>query len=347
MKHLAELGLVIGLVPVSALIVLLWLAVRRVPTTAAERAFLAVVPAAMLWVLVETGAFAATTTAALFERYTFYLEPLLLLAFVLWLARDLPRPRVGTAIALAVPALLLLSLSLAQVVTPDSVNGITLSALYRFMLYLPGRIHELKAALAAAAVLAGFLFAICARPIARIALPLLLVVYLGVAGTSIIGQTRNLEGRAVAGSDPSWVEHAVGRNKPVVYVNTPELGPDASVLLLQTEFWNPNVSSRLQRRCGRDLPASGDGDNTRRRYRADRAAGPRWGALCARRPERAVCREASGGRGPERPSRPLPHRRLAPRRHDDGRRLRRRVDGMRRRSTRCSSRGGGAQAEWS
>ena len=46
----------------------------------------------------------------------------------------------------------------------------------------------------------------------------------------------------MAGSDPSWVEHAVGRDKPVVYVNTPELGPDASVLLLQTEFWNPNVA---------------------------------------------------------------------------------------------------------
>ncbi len=127
-------------------------------------------------------------------------------------------------------------------VSPDAVNGVTLSALYRFSVHLPGGIHELKAALAAAAVLAAFLFAICARPIARIALPLLLGLYLGVAGTSIIDNTRNDEGRAVAGSDPSWVEHAVGRDEPVVYVNTPELGSDASVLLLQTEFWNPNVS---------------------------------------------------------------------------------------------------------
>ncbi len=240
-KHLAELGLVVGLVPMSALIVLLWLAVRRAPTTVAERAFLAVVPAALLWVLVETGAFAATTTPALFERYTFYLEPLLLLAFVVWLTRGLPRPRIGTAVALGVPALLLLSLTLAQVVSPDAVNGVTLSALYRFSVHLPGGIHELKAAIAVAAVLAGFLFAICARPIARIALPLLLGVYFGVAGTSIIDNTRNVEGRAIAGSDPSWVEHAVGRDEPVVYVNTPELGSDASVLLFQTEFWNPNV----------------------------------------------------------------------------------------------------------
>jgi hypothetical protein len=240
-KHLAELGLAVGLVPMSSLIVLLWLGLRGAPTTSSERAFLSVVPAALLWVLVETGAFAATTTPALFERYTFYLEPLLLLAFVVWLTRGLPRPKVATAVALAVPALLLLSLMLAQIVSPDSINGVSLSALYRFSIALPGGIHELKAAIAVAAVLGAFLFAVCARSIVVIALPLLLAAYFGVASTWLIDHTRNPDGRAIAGSDPSWVEHAVGRNQPVVYVNTPELGPDASVLMLQTEFWNPNV----------------------------------------------------------------------------------------------------------
>ena len=240
-KHLAELGLVVGLVPMSSLIVLLWLGLRGAPTNPAERAFLAVVPAALLWVLVETGAFAATTTPALFERYAFYLEPLLLLAFVVWLTRGLPRPRVGTAVALGVPLVLLLSLTLAQIVSPDAVNGVTLAALYRFSARLPGGIHELKAWIAIAAVLGAFLFAICARSIARIALPLMLAAYLGVAGTSIIDNTRNPDGRAIAGPDPSWVQDAVGRNQPVVLVNTPELGLDASVLMLETEFWNPNV----------------------------------------------------------------------------------------------------------
>ena len=243
-KHLAELGLAVGLVPLSALIVMLWLALRRVPTTEAERAFLAVVPAAMLWVLVETGAFAATVTPAVFERYTFYLEPLLVLAFVLWLARGLPRPRIGTAVALGVPALLLLSLKLAEVVLPGAVNDVTLGSLYRFSLRLPGGIQELKAAIAAGALLGAFLFAICAKPVARIGLPLLFGLYLGAAAMSAVDDTRNSSqgGRAVAGSDPSWVVRAVGRDEPVVYMNTPELGSSSSVLLLQTEFWNPNVS---------------------------------------------------------------------------------------------------------
>jgi hypothetical protein len=243
-KHLAELGLAVGLVPLSALIVLLWLALRRTPTTEAERAFLAVVSAALLWVLVETGAFAATVAPAVFERYTFYLDPLLVLALVVWLARGLPRPLVGTAIALVVPALLLLSLRLVEVIGPDAVNGVTLSSFYRFSLHLPGGLHELKAAMAAAALLSAFLFAICAKPVARIAMPLLLGLYLGAAATSAADDTRQASksGRLVAGGDPSWVVRAIGRDKPVVYVNTPDPGSGSTVLLLQTEFWNPNVS---------------------------------------------------------------------------------------------------------
>src|SRR2546423_3630583 len=133
-KHLAELGLAVGLVPVSALIVLLWLGLRGAVTTSAERAFLAALTASMFWVLVEVGGFAATVTPFVFERYTFYLEPLLVIAFVLWLARGLPRPVLGTAVAVAVPALLIRTLNFNAFVVPDPVNGITLDSLFKFSL---------------------------------------------------------------------------------------------------------------------------------------------------------------------------------------------------------------------
>ena len=138
LKHLAELVLAVGFVPVSALVVLLWLGVRGAVTTNAERAFLATVTASMLWVLVEVGAFAATVTPTVFERYTFYLEPLLVIAFVLWLARGLPRPLLGTAVAVVLPALLVRTLNFNAFVVPDPVNGITLDSLFKFSLHLPG-----------------------------------------------------------------------------------------------------------------------------------------------------------------------------------------------------------------
>lgn len=241
-RHLAELGLAVGLVPVSALIVLLWLGLRGAATTNAERAFLAVVTASMLWVLVEVGGFAATVTPFVFERYTFYLAPLLVIAFVLWLARGLPRPLLGTAVAVAVPALLVRTLNFNAFVVPDPVNGITLDSLFKFSLHLPGGLEELKWVVAAGALLGAFLFAVSARPVARVALPLLLAAYLVAASKPAFDDTAgaSVSTRHAAGPDPSWVEKAIGRNKRVLYLNTP---PGASVTLLETEFWNRNVSA--------------------------------------------------------------------------------------------------------
>jgi hypothetical protein len=240
-RHLAELGLAVGLVPVSALIVELWLGLRGRVTTNAERTFLAVVTASMLWVLVEAGALAATVNPFVFERYTFYLEPLLLIAFVLWLARGLPRPLLGTAVAVAAPALLIRFFNFNAFVVPGSVNGISLDALFRFSTHLPGGIEELKWAVAAGALLGAFLFAISARPVARVALPVLLAAYLVAASKPVFDNTAatSVIARRAAGADPSWVENAIGKKPSAVYLNTP---PGSSTTLLETEFWNRNVS---------------------------------------------------------------------------------------------------------
>ena len=296
-KHLAELGLVVGLVPMSALIVLLWLAVRRAPTTVAERAFLAVVPAALLWVLVETGAFAATTTPALFERYTFYLEPLLLLAFVVWLTRGLPRPRIGTAVALGVPALLLLSLTLAQVVSPDAVNGVTLGALYRFSVHLPGGIHELKAAIA----IGGRAGGLPVRDLREADRPDRAAAVAGGVlrrrgdldhrqhsqrrGTRDCGHRPEL-GRACRRS------RRAGRLREHAGARLGRLGAPVPDRVLE-----PERQARLQRRGERHLRAARDADDARHRERADRAARPGGRSLRARRSERPVRRDARRGRG--------------------------------------------------
>jgi Dolichyl-phosphate-mannose-protein mannosyltransferase len=242
-KHLAELGLALGLVPVAALIVLLWRALSGPGVSNAERCFLAVVPAAMLWVLAEVGAFSATVTPFVFERYTFYLEPLLVIAFVVWLRRGLPRPAIGTAVALVVPILLLLALNLDRVIVPDPVNGVTVDALFQFSRHLPGLVGELRWAIFAGAALAAFLFALCSRAIARVALPLLFAAYMLAASKPALDDVHAASrvSRAAAGSDASWVVRAVGRGNDALYVDSPTRGVAPWTVLLQTEFWNPNV----------------------------------------------------------------------------------------------------------
>lgn len=242
-KHLAELEIVLGLVPVAALIVLLWLALVKKATTNAERCFLAVVSAAMVWMLTEVGAFSAAVTPFVFERYTFYLEPLLLIAFVVWLARGLPRPMVGTALAVLLPCALVFAVNLDGYVVPDAVNGVTLASLSIFARHLPGAIGELRLFTLIGAAFSAFLFALCTRAVARVALPSLLATYLVAASlpaqNNILAVSRAT--RAAAGVDASWVSQAVGRGSPAVYVLTPSTALIPTSVLLQTEFWNPNV----------------------------------------------------------------------------------------------------------
>jgi hypothetical protein len=242
-RHLAELEIALGLVPVAALIVLLWLGLVKNAATNAERCLLAVVSAAMLWMLAEVGAFSAAVTPFVFERYTYYLEPLLLIAFVVWLARGLPRPMIGTALAVVVPVALLFALDLDRFVVPDAVNGVTLASLSRFSRHLPGAIGELRLFILIGAALSVFLFALCSRAVARVALPALLAAYL--VAVSLPAQDRVLavsrDSRSAAGGEASWVSQAVGRDSPAVYVLTPSKSVAPSTVLLQTEFWNPNV----------------------------------------------------------------------------------------------------------
>jgi hypothetical protein len=78
--------------------------------------------------------------------------------------------------------------------------------------------------------------------VARVALPLLLAGYFVAASKPLVDNitTVSVSTHRSSGPDPSWVAKAVGRGRRVVYLNTP---PGNSTTLLETEFWNPNVSS--------------------------------------------------------------------------------------------------------
>jgi len=56
--------------------------------------------------LVQVAAFASRYSLRVEERNLFYVAPFFLTALVLWIERGLPRPRVPTAIAVGVAALL-------------------------------------------------------------------------------------------------------------------------------------------------------------------------------------------------------------------------------------------------
>jgi len=271
--HFAELSLSVGIIPVSALIVLLGLACRRRSAlSAAERAFLAVTTSAVFWIVVQAGVFASRFSGRIEERLMFNVTPALFLALVVWLARGLPRPPALTAAAVLVPVAFILAIPYQSLFTQALFNDtFGLIPVWRLMQRL-GSLDETKLVIAAGALLAGLLFATVARRAAIVAIPVSMLAFLVLSTNSVFGtvEFRSAAARHSGGllGNPSWVDRSIGKDKRVEVLYTEDLS-DPHVAW-QAEFWNrsvrrlfgltgqdpsiPDVSTSLDR-TGRIIPA--------------------------------------------------------------------------------------------
>jgi hypothetical protein len=272
--HFAELTFSVGVVPVSALIVLLGLAWRGAGV--AERAFVAVAASAVAWEVIEIGTFASPNAFRIQERYLFNLAPVLFLALAVWLARGLPRPTLLTAAAVIVPTALLLVPPYKKLVTTVVFNStFALIPLWRLRTALGSVTWPVALAVGGAAAV-GIVFAVVPRRIARWAVPACVFAFLVISSASVYAtitwQSRGFRHAGGLQGDPSWVDHAVGKNARVELLYTADL-TDGHIAW-QAEFWNRSVrrlfgvtaqdasipdvatSLRLDGRIVPDLPAS-------------------------------------------------------------------------------------------
>ena len=96
--HLGELDLAVGVLPLAAFLLLLFVAVRPRPFLAQARVFAVVALSAAIWLLAEVAAFASSPFGRqIQERNVFYLEPLFMIALAVWAFGKFPgrpgRPR--------------------------------------------------------------------------------------------------------------------------------------------------------------------------------------------------------------------------------------------------------------
>jgi hypothetical protein len=241
--HVAELTFAVGVIPVCALVVLVGLAVRRGWSTPAERALLAITLAAVPLVCIQVGAFASRFSFRIEERNMFFLEPLLVLAFVVWLARGAPRPQGLATVAAVIPVGLMVLLPLESLFGVQLVSDtFGLVPLYRLATDISGGATDTRILFGLGALAAGILFAATPK---RLALPILagaVTGFLVLSSLAVLGMARrqSFATRAASGAgDPEWVDHAVGYDAKVGYVNTQTL--DNPHVLWQTEFWNRSV----------------------------------------------------------------------------------------------------------
>jgi hypothetical protein len=243
--HFGELVFSVGVIPVSALIVLVGLACRRATAPSPpERAFLAAATAAVFWIVVQVGTFASHFSLRVEERYMFNVAPALLLALVVWLARGLPRPRGLVAAAVLVPAAFVLTLPFGRLFTQALFNDTYgLIPLWRLSTRLSLGTTETRIVAGVGALAAGLLFAFVPRRWARAAVPSAVAGFLVLSSGSVFATVTWLSASARhAGNlsgDPSWIDHTVGRDARVDVLFTRDI-VDRHVVW-EAEFWNRSV----------------------------------------------------------------------------------------------------------
>jgi hypothetical protein len=235
--HLADLILVVALVPAVALVLLL-LRARREPPPPAEQAFLAVAVAFTVGLVAEVGLFTSRNLGRLGERYLLGLAPLFFLAFALWLSRERGRDRVAATLA-GVVAVALLALLPARFFSaaaqPEAFTVIPLYHLSQSTSTDP-RVFLLGVAGALA-------LAVVVVP-ARLAVWLVgavaaLLVAVSVYANGVVSDQARAFQRIMVGPKPTWVDSSTAG--PVTLVYAGEQGwSGGSPIWLQT-FWNRNI----------------------------------------------------------------------------------------------------------
>ena len=246
--HLADIEIYLAVIPLAVAPIVLTQLIRRGRAGAAvDSAFASLFLAANATGLLVVAAFTSTPWGydRLHDRYAFYLLPLWLIVFVVWLADGLPRPFVaaatGVVLALVLPAVLPFR-QLANEAGIDTVPG-ALWVWVEAQVAGPGPLSgsRLLAAFVIALLLAVFLLP--RRAAGALAVAILAVLL----GTSALAWERVIDAPEDAvfagGLERSWIDEAVPEGSVVtkLYLDTECSSALTRHALFLTEAFNAAV----------------------------------------------------------------------------------------------------------
>jgi Dolichyl-phosphate-mannose-protein mannosyltransferase len=251
LTYVAELDLYVGIVPFAAFLVILSIAWKGPLVSRGERTVVAVIASTFLWLLLLVAAYSTQprSNPILNDRYLFYVVPLVLLAFLLWIKLGAPRPRplvfAAAAAALALPLLIPFADFLTGQEWGVSSSSVALVPWGLLKPALGAHTYLLLTILAVASVgAAAFLYV----PLQRLSLLRFLVVLnflfitLFVLAANMVVSDKARE-RWLAPT-PNWIDNAVGSDARVVGIWALPSDRDAAKVwnrwnaLMQTQFAN-------------------------------------------------------------------------------------------------------------
>jgi hypothetical protein len=241
--HVAELDLYLGVVPFAAFLFVFVLGLRRSEESPAVRALAATAIPAFLWLALLVATFASQPSVArIQERNLFYVAPLFFTALLVWIERGLPRPRVPTAVAVAVAAGLPATLPYFDLINVSIVSD-TLALLPWWNLQdsvIDG--HDVRLVASLCAVAAGALVLLIPRRW-LLALPALVLVYFAIVSEPISGRIEDASvGALFAGirTEREWIDEALPDGVEAVAIWN---GAPNRYAIWENEFMNRSVGS--------------------------------------------------------------------------------------------------------
>ena len=239
MYHLADVVLLVGVVPAVATAILAVEAVRGRETSPAVRALVAVAVSLTAALVAEVGLFTSRLLGRLGERYLLGLAPLLFLGFALWLSRGAPRPRVTTVVTLVAALALLATIPVSffsEAAEPDAYTAIPL---FHIGHAYPGT--DVRFFLFAVAGDLALLLLLVPR---RYAWTLAAATGLLLFGTSVYvstvvrDQAKGFQS-VMIGPQPSWIERYA--DGPVAFVYSGEASWSEGSPAWVYVFWNKRI----------------------------------------------------------------------------------------------------------
>lgn len=236
--HWEELILSFGIVPFAALIVL---AVTMRGRSRADRAFLATAVTLSFALVLEVATFASVHALRVEERTMVYVVPLFLIALMLWIERDCPRPPLVAVPAAIAAVALPVALPYTKLIGLPAVSDTP--ALVAIWSIAPsfGGIGNLRwvVLVGALAICAVFLFV--PRRYALV-LPVLVFAYFWVSQKPLEGKYRQTSildlFQGITAAHPDWVDRAVGRDGEVTLIWS---GNTDKYSVWLNEFFNRSV----------------------------------------------------------------------------------------------------------
>jgi hypothetical protein len=236
--HLADTMLLVGAVPLCALVLLAVHALRGREESPAVRAHVAVALSLVAWFVVEVGVFASAHVDRLAERDLLALAPVLFLSLGIWLERGGPRPRVVTAVVAVVAFLVVSAVPWRRFSQAEALpDAFSIAPLFKLIERSPDFDPAPLVLIVAAVLLAGFVL------LPRRALVVLPVAVGALLCTGSIFASREVAERAayddqyLLGGRRDWIERAV--DAPVGLLYTGELYWNG---VYQQLFWNRNIT---------------------------------------------------------------------------------------------------------